>query len=668
MPTGFPAHFWPGTLHRALEPRPETTSCAWRLAPPGQKRQVPLTRFQDGTAAQGPLTLPERIHPDLVIIDQDMRFFDFIRGHFLDHFLKGDCRIGIAADGGERVPHIGPHQIRRGHPPADFVIPADPGLGARMPLHGTSEIPFKSPLIVPLHAEPHGIKNADQFLRIRIAGPGRRPQFGHCLFKAARLHQIARLFDVRGGGTGQKPHKQGQAQTKLPAARKQSGVIWYGLHVVWLPLIALISSPALAAGLPEPLTTDDFILADRKQAALGQLLFYDRILSGNRNIACATCHHPAFGTSDGLSLGIGEGGVGLGPQRSALVAENRIKKRIPRNAPGLWNIGAKSIRTMFHDGRLSLSDVYGNGFNSPAEEWLPDGLPSLLAAQALFPLVAQFEMAGNPKENEIAGAIHDRIDAAWPILAKRVRILPGYGRRFVEAFEHIKAPEEVTIVEIAAALAAFQTLEWTSYDSPFDRYLAGDTAALTSQQQRGLDLFYGKAGCVSCHSGQLLSDQKFHALGLPPFGPGRTRRFDPVVRDVGRMGESDRLEDAYRFRTPMLRNVELTAPYGHNGAYSTLEGIVRHHLAPGAMRAAWQPATANLPSAPWLEAIDFIVWSDRRELARQARFQDLTPVDLADADVAALVAFLKALTGTRSVTSPPFGIPDRVPSGLPVDR
>ncbi|TWI92545.1 cytochrome c peroxidase [Roseibium hamelinense] len=420
--------------------------------------------------------------------------------------------------------------------------------------------------------------------------------------------------------------------------------------------------------LPPPLTAYDFIVFDQKQAALGQLLFYDKILSGNKNISCGTCHHPAFGTGDGLSLGIGEGGDGLGPKRTAGRGENRIKKRIPRNAPGLWNLGARELTVTFHDGRLSVSDIYENGFNSPAEEWLPTGFNSLLAAQAVFPLVAQFEMAGNPKENEIAGAVHDRIDAAWPILAKRVRVIPDYGRKFVGAFDHIKSPEDVTIVDIANALAAFQATEWQSFDSPFDRYLAGDSNALSNQQKQGLDLFFGKAGCARCHSGPLLSDQKFHALGLPPFGPGRTRRFDPMVRDTGRMAESDRLEDAYRFRTPMLRNVELTAPYGHNGAYPTLEGIIRHHLDPNGMLARWRPELADLPSAPWLEAIDFVVWQDSRELARQKRVRDVVPTPVSNAEIDAIVAFMKALTGTDSVASPPLGIPQTVPSGLPIDK
>jgi cytochrome c peroxidase len=415
------------------------------------------------------------------------------------------------------------------------------------------------------------------------------------------------------------------------------------------------------------LTGDDFIQFDAKQAALGQLLFYDRILSGNKNIACSTCHHPDLGTADGLSLGIGEGGEGLGAQRTIGIGDDLIKKRIPRNAPALWNLGAKDLSVMFHDGRLSVSDAYESGFDSPAEEWLPTGFNSLLAAQAVFPLVAQFEMAGNPRENEIAGAVHDRIDAAWPILAKRVRVTGDYGARFVDAFAHVEKPEDVTIVEIANALAAFIATEWQSNDSAYDRHLQGNAAALTDQEMLGKDLFFGKGECASCHTGPLFSDHAFHALGVPPFGPGRTRRFDPMIRDVGRMGKSDVLSDAYKFRTPMLRNVALTAPYGHNGAFPTLEGIIRHHIDPGRSIASWSRTMAALPDAPHLSAIDFAVWNDRLEMARQMRVIDFTPVVISDQEVAAIEAFLHSLTGEGAIKGQ-LGIPASVPSGLPVDH
>ena len=415
------------------------------------------------------------------------------------------------------------------------------------------------------------------------------------------------------------------------------------------------------------MTDADYHSFSMQRAKIGQLLFYDKILSGNRNISCGTCHHHRFGGTDGLSLGIGEGGVGVGPDRHPGSGESRIRKRVPRNASALWNLAAKKFTVLFHDGRLAIADDFDNGFNTPAEEWLPHGLETVLGTQAIFPMTAQFEMAGNPKENEVAGALHDRIDAVWPILAKRVRVIPEYGQMFVETFDDIDTAEEVTIAHIGEALAAFIAIEFRSDDSPFDAFLAGDESALTPKQRRGADLFYGKAGCADCHSGSLLTDQKFHALAIPPFGPGRTRRFDPYTRDVGRMGETDDLADAYRFRTPSLRNIALTAPYGHNGAYPDLEGIIRHHLDPQGSFDAWQQDFAQLPEAPWLAPIDFVVWQDRFEIARVRAKIDIAPRALADDEVAALVDFMGSLTGA-SVSNPLFGVPDNVPSGLPVDK
>ena len=431
-------------------------------------------------------------------------------------------------------------------------------------------------------------------------------------------------------------------------------------------VVELQAAELQTAEFPIPLSSDDFLPFDPNKAALGQLLFYDPILSGNRNISCGTCHNHDFASADGVSLGIGEGGKGVGPKRVSLDGPNRITKRIPRNTPALWNLGARQVSSLFHDGRLSRSNLYGNRFNSPAEEWLPSGLDSLLSAQALFPMTAQFEMAGNPKENEIAGAVHDRIDAAWPIIAKRVRTIPEYGAKFTGIFDDVSSPGQVTIVHIANALGAFMASEWRSYDSPFDDYLAGNRKALSPVQKRGLEVFYGKGACSRCHSGQLFSDQKFHALALPHFGPGRTRRFDPYVRDVGRMAESDDISDAYRFRTPSLRNAELTAPYGHNGAYPTLEGIIRHHLNPVGSFNHWHKEQANLPKVPWLTAVDYIAFEDRRERSRLRSKMDIKPRHLANQEIAAVVAFIRALSG-RDSTKGRLGKPAKVPSGLKVD-
>ncbi|WP_296424451.1 cytochrome c peroxidase [Yoonia sp.] len=413
----------------------------------------------------------------------------------------------------------------------------------------------------------------------------------------------------------------------------------------------------------QPILPDDYIPTDVDQARIGQLLFYDKILSGNKNISCGTCHHHDHSGSDGLPLGIGEGGAGVGPDRTPGTGADRVRKRIPRNAPSLWNLGHNSVRVLFHDGRLSRSDIYGNGFDSPAEEWLPQGLDNLLAAQALFPIVAQFEMAGNPRENEIAGAIHNRIDTAWPIIAKRVRIIPEYGQMFVQAFDHIEKPGDVSIVEIGNALGAFIAREWQSHDSPYDAWLTG--TPLPPDAERGRQLFFNNR-CASCHAGPLFTDQAFHALGLPAFGPGRTRAFDPLPRDVGRMVKTNLLSDAYRFRTPSLRNVALTAPYGHNGAFATLQRMIRHHGDPVGSRAAWQPRMVALPDIPWLAASDFAIRADTREMARQVQALDIQPIRLSDEEIADLVTFLHALTG-ETARDRPMGRPDTVPSGLPVD-
>jgi cytochrome c peroxidase len=132
------------------------------------------------------------------------------------------------------------------------------------------------------------------------------------------------------------------------------------------------------------------------------------------------------------------------------------------------------------------------------------------------------------------------------------------------------------------------------------------------------------------------------------------------------MGETDLLYDAYRFRTPSLRNVALTAPYGHNGAYPNLSDMIRHHLDPVGARAAWTTDMAALPVAPWMDGIDFAIQQDRREMARQQAVLDIVPVTMNSTQVADIEAFLHALTGDTAEERP-LGRPATVPSGLPVD-
>ena len=132
------------------------------------------------------------------------------------------------------------------------------------------------------------------------------------------------------------------------------------------------------------------------------------------------------------------------------------------------------------------------------------------------------------------------------------------------------------------------------------------------------------------------------------------------------MAETDRLEDAYRFRTPSLRNIEITAPYGHNGAFSTLDGIIRHHLNPIDSYSKWNPDEANLPLAPSLAATDFVTRDDSREQARLLSNIDIKEITLSDSEITHLISFLKALTGRTSLTGR-LGKPLTVPSGLEVE-
>ncbi len=452
----------------------------------------------------------------------------------------------------------------------------------------------------------------------------------------------------------------------MPRAGRSSRIVVAAGVVAWL--VAAVGAPALvaAAELPPPMSDSDFRPFDERRAALGRLLFYDKILSGNRNISCGTCHHHDLAGSDGLSLGVGEGGVGLGPERVIPTGVDQPNKRVPRNANALFNLGHRDVRVLFHDGRVSDDDVYGTGFNTPAEEWLPPGLQSVLAAQALFPVTSPVEMAGTPEENDIGAVRNKRIDRVWPVLVARLTAIPDYVDRFRAAWPDIASAEDISIVHVGNAIDDFINSEWRSFTSPFDAYLAGDATALDPQAEKGLRLFYGKAGCAGCHAGPLLTDQDFHALALPPFGPGRVRAFDPRVRDVGRMSESDRIEDAYRFRTPSLRNVAETGPWGHNGAYGTLDGMVRHHLDPLAALDRWDRRQLVLPRNASFAATDFAVWEDRFEMARFRRAVDITPVELTDAEVDALVAFLTSLSDDKALAGR-LGRPESVPSGLSVD-
>ncbi len=423
--------------------------------------------------------------------------------------------------------------------------------------------------------------------------------------------------------------------------------------VVLVTALASLGAGTLARAAELPRAPDDAAFAPAKALSveIGRDLFFDPILSGNRNTSCATCHHPALGTSDGRALPLGEGGAGLGPERRATASNP--PRVIPRNAPALFNLGAAEFTVLFHDGRLRRDASADGGIAMPNGLSLDQPL-SPVAAQAMMPVIAPDEMAGQRGENPVANAVAEgRItgpDGAWQMLADRVAAISAYHDRFAQ----LNGPEApIQMSDIAATLGDFISTEFRATNSRFDAFLAGDYDSFSPQEQHGLGLFYGKAGCHTCHSGPFLTDHRFHAIGLPQTGPGKGH--GPLgFADHGHGAVTGNAQDAYRFRTPSLRNIARTAPYGHAGSHATLEDIIRHHADPGAGLATFAPAA------------DDLAMSDEAEMMRIYAAITLQPVPLTEAEIAALVAFLNTLTD-ETPSQGRLGAPSAVPSQLPVD-
>lgn len=266
---------------------------------------------------------------------------------------------------------------------------------------------------------------------------------------------------------------------------------------------------ALPPGFPAPPVPADNPMSAEK-VALGRALFLDVRLSGNQTQSCASCHDPARAFADGRATSIGATGE---PGR--------------RNAPSLVNVAYASSLT-----------------------WA--SLETSLEQQALVPM-----FGAAPVE---LGAVPDEVVA-------RLAADPELAARFAAAFPE---DEPVSIRNVARALAAFQrTL--ISGGSRFDRFLAGDDAALDAAERRGLELFESPAlGCATCHGGFNLSAATLDApvffnTGLYAASPAHDRGLAEVTGDPAHDG---------RYKPPSLRDVAVTAPYMHDGSLATLGDVV----------------------------------------------------------------------------------------------
>lgn len=260
---------------------------------------------------------------------------------------------------------------------------------------------------------------------------------------------------------------------------------------------------------------------------LGKMLFFDRRLSGDGTMSCATCHIPELGFSDGQAISL-----------SYPTTKNW------RNSPTLINVAFNKY--LFHDGRV---------------ETLED--------QALFPMMSSFEMNQN-----------------LDFLEEEIRSVPEYEKLFLKVF----GSRDITRERIAMAIAAYErTL--LSRNAPLDKYLAGNSQILSAKARIGYEIFTGKGRCIECHYGVNLVDNKFHALNVPEHPDfqtdprvAATRRFVAKLyhyedfrnlqEDPGRYLITKDKKDWRAFKTPTLRDVAKTGPFMHNGVFETLDQVI----------------------------------------------------------------------------------------------
>jgi cytochrome c peroxidase len=406
-----------------------------------------------------------------------------------------------------------------------------------------------------------------------------------------------------------------------------------------------------------PVRVDNEALVD-----LGRSLFFDKILSGNRDVSCATCHSPELSLGDGQSLAVGTGSVGAGAARSLGAG----REFTPRNAPGLFN-SALGMPYTFWDGRVSNEGGPLN-LRMPPGMPIPSGLSGLLAAQAMVPVTNRVEMRGVAGDKDVFGAanelatISDADNAAiWAATMKRVLSIPEYLEKFRVAYPTTLA-SSLGFQHAANAIAAFETQTFSKTNSAFDRYLARDDNALSADAKRGAILFFSRARCSTCHNGPMLGGQSFASVAVPQIGPG-TGSMAPL--DGGREqvfpGSGGTPVPGFLFRVAPLRNVELTAPYFHNGAYATLEAVVRHYNNVDSALKSYDPS-------PLDPAIRASYHGDATTLSRLRASLDprlQQPLALTPDEQHQLVEFLKSLTDP-SARNMAAVAPASVPSGLPV--
>jgi cytochrome c peroxidase len=423
---------------------------------------------------------------------------------------------------------------------------------------------------------------------------------------------------------------------------------------------------------------------DTELAELGNLLFFDEILSLNNDNACAGCHSPAvaFGDPQSMAYGVENNRI-VGPQRDGT--------RNLRRAPVLTNTAF--IPRLMLDGRFEVppgGDPFDNsdGFVFPPPNDVRFGtsdplVPNLLTAQAFMPVQDLTEMAGfqgtagtiGPRFDQFDDGEGtpippppDRPDKIWDLVLERLNGNAEYRQRFAQVF----GPGEIVFGWVGQAIAEFQ-ISLLAANAPIDRFARGDHGAMTAAQKRGALLFFGEAGCADCHAvaggaNEMFSDFEMYVVGVPqispPFGAGTGNRlFDGSGEDedFGRFNISGDDADLYAFRTSPLRNIAVQPTFFHDGAYLTLEEAVRHHLDAAGSLFAYDPEEVGVEDdLHHLGPVD--------ELASRIDPLLASPLNLTDQEVTDLVAFVgEGLLDPRALPENLCDlVPESVPSGRPL--
>jgi cytochrome c peroxidase len=281
--------------------------------------------------------------------------------------------------------------------------------------------------------------------------------------------------------------------------------------------------------LPLSVSTPPDNMQSAEKIALGRLLFWDPVLSGNKDVACASCHHPSFGYSDGLDLSIGVNGQGLG------IARHFIS---PNNIPFAKRNSLSIINTAFNG-------IMTDGTCVPATaSMFFDNRTQSLELQSVEPIKTMEEMKGKTISSTV---ILDTI-------LSRLKAIPQYKQLFDEAFQTTDA---VTTQNLGKAIAAYERTIVSNHSS-YDEYIRGNKSALTATQIRGMNAFASN-GCINCHKGPMFSDYALHILS---------------VADNAKLPTDAGANGTYAFRTPGLRNLSLTGPYMHSGVFRSLDEVL----------------------------------------------------------------------------------------------